>query len=141
MLVYKDKYLNITLHNNILKYIINFSEILNPDVDLLLVCKNKLQILFDTILKNNKDFYQVFIMNDINISSILNFKKIIEIMCNFYRSNEIVILNNLISNVIVLDNTIIKAAMDLAFYTYKPLKPVHFIKNENEIKKYISTYN
>ena len=76
-------------------------------------------------------------MNNINISSILSFKNCIKVMCDFFRGNESIIRKHLILNVILLDNTIIKSAMDLAFYTYKPLKPVHFIKKTEEIKKYI----
>ena len=141
MIVYEDKYFNISLKNNILKYVITFIDSEVPDINLLYKCRDKLQILFDTISNNNKNFYQVFIMNNINISSVLSFKTCIQIMCDFFRNNEHTIKENLILNVILLDNTIIRSAMDLAFYTYTPIKPVHFIKTNNEIKKYISTYN
>ena len=137
--LYTDNYIEISLDKNKLMYTIYSTEQL-PDMDSVLKIQENLNIFFSTISKTNKKFYQIFIFNNIRISSLLEFTDRVEVMVKFFRSHYNLFFKQLLCSIIVLDNSVIKNTMDLTFKIIPPTKPVHFIKNKDEIEIYLDKY-
>jgi hypothetical protein len=137
--LYIDEFLDIKLDKNKLIYTIYTVNKL-PDIDTILKIQNILTIFFETLSKSNKQFYQIFIFNKVNISSLLNFTDCVEIMTAFFLKQHLLFKKLLLCSIMVLDNSLIKNSMNLIFKIYTPTRPLHFINDKNEIEDCINIY-
>lgn len=126
-------------HNKckILKCIVDMEQTF-PDRDSIENYKKIFEATYDTFKESTIMFYHLFIFKNVGVRCIIGLSDVLSEMIDFFKQFKDVFENYLECNIVLIDNIILRNALNLALVTYKPVKEIYFIKEENEIDNYIN---
>jgi len=138
MYILDEDYLQIEVKGNKLIY---YSEIdIIPTEIQFKKVTEALKNYFAAIEKKNKNFYQIFKIDNATIASIYNYSTVISWICEFFRTQHPIFDKYLKCSVIIIDNLFIKTSINMVLSAYPTARPVHFITDLNELDGLLNSY-